>query len=107
KEEQETLRQRHFGQADAKPLLTIEQARQCRTPIDWKTSDIPTPSFTGIRVLDDFALDELIKFIDWSPFFHAWELRGRYPAILEDSKARELFDDAQRLLSEIAKNKLI
>jgi 5-methyltetrahydrofolate--homocysteine methyltransferase len=107
KEEQETLRQRHFGQADAKPLLSIEEARKRRTRIEWKANDIPKPSFTGIRVLEDFSLEELIKFIDWSPFFHAWELRGRYPAILEDSKARELFDDAQRLLQEIASKKLI
>jgi 5-methyltetrahydrofolate--homocysteine methyltransferase len=107
KEEQETLRQRHAGQADAKPLLSIETARKRRTPIDWKTSDIPKPSFTGVRVLEDFPLEELIKFIDWSPFFHAWELRGRYPAILEDSKARELFNDAERLLHEIATKKLV
>jgi 5-methyltetrahydrofolate--homocysteine methyltransferase len=58
-------------------------------------------------VLDDFPLTELVKFIDWSPFFHAWELRGRYPEILKDAKAQELFDDAQKLLADIVRRKLI
>ena len=107
REEQETLRQRHRGQADAKPLLPIEEARARRTPIDWKTSDIAKPSFTGSRVLDNFPLEELVKFIDWSPFFHAWELRGRYPDILKEAKAKELFDDAQALLQQIISQKLI
>jgi len=107
RQEQEVLRQRHASQAETKPLLPIEKARARRTPIDWKTSDIPKPLFTGSRVLDDFPLDELVKFIDWSPFFHAWELRGRYPDILKESKARELFDDAQKLLQQITAKKLI
>ncbi|GIT12747.1 MAG: hypothetical protein CM1200mP34_1530 [Verrucomicrobiales bacterium] len=59
--------------------------------------DIPQPEFTGARVEDDFPLERLVEFIDWSPFFHAWELRGRYPGILDDAtvgdKARELFDE--------------
>jgi 5-methyltetrahydrofolate--homocysteine methyltransferase len=107
REEQDTLRQRHGAQADAKPLLSIEESRARRTPIDWKSSDLPAPSFTGVRLLDDFPLTELVKFIDWSPFFHAWELRGRYPDILKDAKAKELFDDAQKLLEEIVRGKLI
>ena len=107
REEQDSLRERHLNQADAKPLLKIEEARAHRTPIDWKTSDIPKPAFTGSRVLQDFSLQELVKFIDWSPFFHAWELRGRYPEILKEPRARELFDDAQKLLEEIVGKKLI
>jgi 5-methyltetrahydrofolate--homocysteine methyltransferase len=105
--EQETLRQRHLNQPDAKPLLALDRARARRTAIDWTTSDIPKPSFTGVKVLEDFPLEELVSFIDWSPFFHAWELRGRYPDILKDPKARELFDDAQKLLNEIVSKKLI
>ena len=57
-------------------------------------------------MLDNFPLAELVPFIDWSPFFHTWELRGRYPAILEDPKAKELFDDAQKLLKRIVAEKL-
>jgi 5-methyltetrahydrofolate--homocysteine methyltransferase len=105
--EQEKLRQQHLSQKDHKPLLSIEEARRRRTPIEWKREDIAKPSFTGIRILDNFSLAELVPFIDWSPFFHTWELRGRYPAILEDAKAKELFDDAQQLLGDIVGKKLL
>jgi 5-methyltetrahydrofolate--homocysteine methyltransferase len=104
--EYEKVRAQHAGQ-QAKPLLTIEEARQHRTPVDWKMSDIPKPEFTGVRVIKDFSLSELVPFIDWSPFFHTWELRGRYPAILENVEAKKLFDDAQKLLSEIVSKKLL
>ncbi|EEF57331.1 methionine synthase, partial [Pedosphaera parvula] len=106
REEQERLRQQHAAQKDAKPLLKIEEARKRKTPIDWKESDIAKPSFTGPKVLENAPLDELIPFIDWSPFFHTWELRGRYPAILDEPKAKELFDDAQALLKRIVDEKL-
>jgi 5-methyltetrahydrofolate--homocysteine methyltransferase len=105
-EDQEKLRQQHASQKDAKPLLTIEEARERKTPIDWKKSDIAKPSFTGAKVLENVPLEELVPFIDWSPFFHTWELRGRYPSILDDPKAKELFDDAQELLKRIVKEKL-
>jgi len=107
REEQESLRLKHQSQTDTKPLLSIAEARKRRTPLDWKSSDIAKPSFTGKRVLEEFPLDELVKFIDWSPFFHAWELRGRYPDILKEPKAKELFDDAQKLLGDIVSKKLL
>ena len=95
----------------AKPLLTIDQARANRLVTQWADLDIPTPTFLGIRTINEMPLRELIPFIDWSPFFHTWELRGRYPTIFEDptvgSKAKELFDDAQQLLSEIVEDKLL
>jgi len=112
------LRSQH-GEQKTKPLLTLEQARQRRTPIEWKPSDIATPEFTGIRVLASDAdaqlthdashitLADLVPFIDWSPFFHTWELRGRYPAILENSEARKLFEDAQALLNQIVSQRLL
>src|SRR5579872_4469300 len=105
--EQEKLRQQHQAQRDTKPLLTLPQARERRTPIDWKAGDIAKPSFTGTRVLDGLPLEELVPYIDWSPFFHTWELRGRYPTILDDPKARELFEDAQNLLRRIVSEKLL
>ena len=105
--DQEQLRQQHLGQKDRKPLLPIEQARRRRVPIEWKAEDVPKPSFRGTRVLENFPLGEIVPFIDWSPFFHTWELRGRYPAIIEEPKARELFDDAQKLLGEIVSKKLL
>ena len=75
-------------------MLTIEQARANRTPIDWSNYVPPKPEFTGPRVVSP-AIIELCDFIDWSPFFHAWEFRGRYPEIFNDpqvgKQARELF----------------
>ncbi len=79
-------------------LVPIEIARARRTPIDWLSDDVPAPSFSGVRALDDFPLATLREFIDWTPFFHAWELKGVYPRILEDAKqgeqARQLFAEA-------------
>jgi 5-methyltetrahydrofolate--homocysteine methyltransferase len=104
--EYEKIRLQHQGHKD-KPLLSLEEARKRRTQVEWKADDIAKPLFTGVRVLKDFSLEELVKFIDWSPFFHAWELRGRYPAILDNPKAKELFDDAQRLLEQIVTQRLL
>ena len=94
-----------------KTLLSIEQARERKLPSDWPALDIPKPAFLGARVLDPVPLEQIVPFIDWSPFFHTWELRGRYPKILDDPevgpKAKELFDDAQALLQEIVQQKLL
>ena len=92
-----------------KVLLTVEQARANRVPIQWRQEDIPRPHATGLHVLTDVSLEELVPFIDWSPFFHTWELKGRYPQILEDPqkgpKAKELFQDAQVLLEDILQHR--
>ena len=108
--DQEDVRQAHQDRGP-RVLLTLEQARGRKPSLDWKTADIPRPVFTGVHTLDQFSLDQIVPFIDWSPFFHTWELRGRYPQILEDSqigeRARELFEDAQRLLKEIVVRKLL
>ncbi|MBV9849474.1 MAG: methionine synthase [Armatimonadetes bacterium] len=107
--EQEAARQQHAGKRADKKVLTLAEARARRTPIDWAASraggEIAVPSFTGIRALNPVPLEELVPFIDWSPFFRAWELHGRYPDILRDpsvgEQARRLFDDAQALLRRI------
>lgn len=105
---QEALRKKHAAKI-AKPLLPFESARANRHKIDWKNYNPPQPESIGIKVLDSISLESIVPFIDWSPFFHAWELRGRYPKILQDAKigakARELFDDAQSLLNEIVSQK--
>ncbi len=110
KKVQEEFREKFLSKRTSKPLLSIADARQRDTKIDWRKKDIPNPNFTGMRVESDFPLDTLVDYIDWSPFFHAWELRGRYPKIFEDEyvgdKAKELFDDAQDLLSRILREKL-
>jgi 5-methyltetrahydrofolate--homocysteine methyltransferase len=104
RKKQEMLREEH-AKKHAKPLVPIQAARARRTPIDWAAADLPKPAFTGVRVLSGVPLSDLVPYIDWSPFFHAWELRGRYPSILDDpkigQKARELFEDARSLLGEI------
>src|SRR5437667_1539757 len=165
REDYERLRHEHAAKTQGKKLLTLEEARANRPPIDWSNYVPPKPEFIGVQVYattlgsagyqpavagslpataEDgsqtpcaakvqrasrqaaemdrlaacapqkiaIALSDLVEYIDWSPFFHAWELRGRYPAIFDDPKigaqARELFDDAQKLLDQIvAKNLLI
>ncbi len=107
--EYEALRRSHA--APRQQTLPIEQARARRTPIEWRAEDVPAPSFTGVRVLDNFPLAVLREFIDWSPFFHTWELKGVYPRILDDpqqgAQARQLFAEAQALLDRIIGEKLL
>jgi 5-methyltetrahydrofolate--homocysteine methyltransferase len=91
-------------------LLTYEEALRHKLHTKWDEQHIAVPEFTGRRVLKDFRLAELVPFIDWSPFFHTWEIRGRYPDLLNDPvrgpAARELFANAQELLEEIVGKKL-
>jgi len=102
------MRQSHQDRG-AKPLLSIAQARATRFVSDWVNVDIPVPTVLGVRTIAEQPLVELIPYIDWSPFFHTWELRGRYPTIFEDPtvgpKAKELYDDARRLLDEIVQKR--
>jgi len=94
-----------FADRQARSLVPYADAVSRRFATNWSTVDIPTPEFLGLRRLDDFPLVELVPFIDWSPFFSTWELRGKFPAIFEDAnvgpEAKQLFDDARRLLDEI------
>jgi 5-methyltetrahydrofolate--homocysteine methyltransferase len=108
--EYEALRKAHTAKTREKKLLTLEQARLNRTSIDWNDYTPPKPEFIGPREISP-AVADLRDYIDWSPFFHVWELRGRYPAIFEDEtlgkQARELFDDAQKILDEIVAGELL
>jgi 5-methyltetrahydrofolate--homocysteine methyltransferase len=108
--EYEALRNAHDAKTREKKLLTLEQARANRTPIDWVGYKPPKPDSIGTRETSP-SIADLREYIDWSPFFHVWELRGRYPAIFDDptigKQARELFDDAQKLLDEIARKNLL
>ena len=111
RQQQQKSREAYETKKAKQTFLSIEEARSRRPAIDWQSSDLAKPSFLGIRVFDSLPLDNLLPVIDWSPFFHTWELRGRYPQILKDPKvgerAKELFEDAQRLLKEIIENKLL
>src|SRR5947208_580604 len=106
--EYEALRKAHSAKTRERKLLSLEQARANRTPIDWSSYAPPKPEFTGARTINP-SIADLRDYIDWSPFFHAWELRGRYPAIFDDrtigAQARELFDDAQEILERIIAEK--
>ena len=110
-DKQQKTREAYESKTSAKKLISLEDARKNRVPINWETSDLAKPSFLGTQVLEDMSLEKLLPVIDWSPFFHAWELRGKYPRIFEDPlvgpKAKELFDDAQKLLTEILDKKLL
>jgi 5-methyltetrahydrofolate--homocysteine methyltransferase len=109
--EHERARVAHERKRPSKPLLSLEESRKRAFRSDWKTIDIPTPAFTGLKIIDNLPLREIAHFIDWSPFFHAWEIRGRYPALLDDPeigpRCRELFNDAQTLLNRLINEKLI
>jgi 5-methyltetrahydrofolate--homocysteine methyltransferase len=99
----EALRKAH---ATPRPrLVPLDEARARRTPIHWRAEELPTPEFIGVRLLDDFPLAELRPFIDWTPFFHTWGLKGVYPRILKEgeqgAEASKLFTDAQALLDQI------
>jgi 5-methyltetrahydrofolate--homocysteine methyltransferase len=105
----EALRKAHA--APRPQLISIDAARTRRTLIEWRAQDLPTPEFTGVRVLDNFPLSTLREFIDWTPFFHTWGLKGVYPRILDDEKqgsqARQLFTEANALLDTIIEKKLV
>jgi len=107
--EYDAVRKTHASQR--LKTISIEAARGRRTPIEWRAQDVLTPEFTGVRVLDNFPLTTLREFIDWTPFFHTWELKGVYPRILDDEKqgeqARQLFTEANALLDKIVDQNLL
>ncbi|ATB26593.1 methionine synthase [Melittangium boletus DSM 14713] len=90
-------------------LLPLEEARARRAMYDWARVDIPRPAFLGAKVFDDVPLSEVVPFIDWGPFFNAWELYGAFPRILEDAtvgaEARRLYEDARVMLKRIVDEK--
>jgi 5-methyltetrahydrofolate--homocysteine methyltransferase len=119
----ERLRDEHASRIREKKMLTLAEARANRPSIDWGNYQPPVPNSTGVQIVQtspagtptrgvtSITLETLVVYIDWSPFFHTWELRGRYPAILDDPviglQARELFEDAQQLLTRIVKEDLL
>jgi len=93
----------------AKKRLPLEAARANALKLDWDNYNPPAPSFLGTRVFDNWDLSEISRYFDWTPFFQSWEMRGRFPAILEDEKqgvaARQLYEDAQAMLAQIIEEK--
>jgi 5-methyltetrahydrofolate--homocysteine methyltransferase len=109
--EQDHLREEFHRRTTEKQLLTIEEARNRKPVFDWETIPIDKPDVLGVQVIANQSLDELVPYIDWSPFFHTWELRGRFPKIFDDpnvgEQARQLYEDAQRLLQDIVNSRLL
>jgi 5-methyltetrahydrofolate--homocysteine methyltransferase len=107
--EYEELRKIHGGSRTK--LISLEAARANRTPIEWRAEDLPKPEFLGPRVLEDVPLEALRPFIDWTPFFHTWELKGVFPRILEHEKygeqARQIFAEGNALLDRMIKERLV
>ncbi|WP_313051164.1 methionine synthase [Stenotrophomonas cyclobalanopsidis] len=103
------IRARHRNRGDAKRLVTLEHARGQKFQGDWANYIPPAPKQPGLHVFDDYPLAELVDYIDWTPFFQAWELAGKYPAILTDeivgTQASELYRDARAMLDRIVGEK--
>ena len=111
KKEYEKVRIQHAQRKKAKQLISLDDARKNRTAINWDDYQPTNPVFLGNKVFEDYDLNELRGYIDWSPFFKTWMLTGKYPAILEDKvvgeQATELFKDANALLDEIVEQQLL
>ena len=105
----DSLRERYAARTNAKVILPIDQARANKTPIDWAGYEPPRPVAPGVQVFDDYSIAELREYIDWQPFFNAWEMKGKFPDILNNpasgEAARKLYDDAQVMLDRIIDEK--
>jgi 5-methyltetrahydrofolate--homocysteine methyltransferase len=109
RKEYKAVAETHARNEADKQRLPLARARANAHKIDWSSYEPPRPSFLGTRAFESWDLAELARYIDWTPFFQTWELKGRYPAILEDEKqgpaARQLFEDAQAMLRKIVEEK--
>ncbi|WP_345954397.1 methionine synthase [Mucilaginibacter sp. PAMB04168] len=111
KDEYAKAREAHLNKRNDKRFLTLEEARANKFQLDLDGSVAPAPSFTGTKVFQAYPLKELVPYIDWTPFFHTWELRGSYPKIFNDKnvgiEAKKLFDDAQEMLQKVINGNLL
>jgi 5-methyltetrahydrofolate--homocysteine methyltransferase len=110
RDEYQQLREKREGGAQ-RELRPLAEARESRYSIDWSSYEPPQPSFLGLRTFENYPLTELCERIDWTPFFAAWDMKGRFPDILKDDEkgevARSLYDDARRMLDEIVRGELL
>lgn len=111
KDEYKKLREDHFKKHSAKEYISIEKARANKLKPDWNNYSVQKPNKLGVTSFKDFQLAEIRSYIDWTPFFQTWELKGKYPAIFENkdygSEAKKIFDDANKLLDQIIEQKLL
>lgn len=105
----ERVREQNKNAQSQNKFISMEEARANKFPIDWNKTEITKPSFIGNKVFDNYDLKEISEYIDWTPFFHSWELKGSYPKIFNDpergAEAKKLFDDAQKMLKQIIDEK--
>jgi len=103
------VREQNKNAQSQNKFISIYEARENKFPIDWEKTVITNPLFTGNKVFNNYDLEEISGYIDWTPFFHSWEMKGSYPKILQDpargAEARKLFDDAQNMLKKIISEK--
>ena len=109
RQEYEQVREKHAGRRTTTKWLTLEEARQNKTRVDWANYTPPVPNDPGLQIFDDMPLEFLVPYIDWTPFFHTWELKGSYPKIFEDAdkgkEAKKLYQDARDMLEKIISEK--
>jgi 5-methyltetrahydrofolate--homocysteine methyltransferase len=103
------VREQNKNAQSQNKFITLEEARKNKFPIDWNKTTIQKPNFIGNKVFEGYDLKEISEYIDWTPFFHSWEMKGSYPKILNDpergAEAKKLFDDAQSMLQQIISEK--
>ncbi len=109
REDFKKIRESHKARIKGSLVLSLDDARERKKKIDWETYEPPEPNLQGVKVFEEYPLDELVDYIDWTPFFHAWELRGKFPVILNNSKygeeAKMLYEDGRKLLKKIISEK--
>jgi 5-methyltetrahydrofolate--homocysteine methyltransferase len=107
--EYQRMREKHEQKKSFKKMISIKAARSNKVEIDWENFEPTKPQFIGTKKLEDYPLEDLVKYIDWTPFFSTWELAGKYPRILEDKvvgeQASKLFEDAKEMLQKIVDGK--
>jgi 5-methyltetrahydrofolate--homocysteine methyltransferase len=105
----ERVREQNKNAQSQNKFISIEEARENKFPIDWNKTTITQPAFIGNKAFDNYSLKEIAEYIDWTPFFHSWEMKGSYPKIFNDrergTEAKKLFDDAQNMLTKIIDEK--
>lgn len=103
------MRENHAKKKAQKDTISLEEAQANKFPIEWKAEDIHKPKFLGVKVIENVTLQEIVDYIDWTPFFQTWELHGKFPRILEDevvgAEAKKLFSDAQKMLQQLVQEK--
>lgn len=109
KSEQEKLRKLYYDKSTKKQFVSIEEARENRLAINWTKNKLPIPYFTGSKVITDISMEDIAEYIDWSPFFWVWELKGLYPKIFDNKRygehARKLYKEGLSLLEKIIRDK--